>query len=159
MQGLAGFKLLAPWADKARRTTNAAAGVGFAIDVPFEFVIGTYSLSAGNYRFEALRSPTPGVCVLAVRGDDGRVHKLAVSTSSVRSHESSRSKLIFHRRETRHFLTEAWIEGRCLNLELYRSLQDFDSVQESSETEVILLVEPDHFGRAVYVIEDFGCTA
>lgn len=117
MQGLAGFKLLAPWADKARRTTNAAAGVGFAIDVPFEFVIGTYSLSAGNYRFEALRSPTPGVCVLAVRGDDGRVHKLAVSTSSVRSHESSRSKLIFHRRETRHFLTEAWIEGRCLNLD------------------------------------------
>ncbi len=159
MQGLAGFNLLAPWAAKPRRTVDASSGVGFVIDVPFEFVIGTYSLCAATYRIEALRSPTPGVCVLAVRGEDGRVHKLAVSASSIRSHELSRSKLIFQRREDRHFLTEAWIEGRCLSLQLYRSLQDFDSASESPETEIILLVEPDHFGRAVYVIEDYGCTA
>jgi hypothetical protein len=159
MQGLAGFNILTPWAAKARRAPNAAAGVGFVIDVPFDFVVGTYSLPAGIYRFEALRSPTPGICVLAVRGEDGRVHKLAVSASSIRSHERSRSKLIFHRRDDRRFLTEAWIEGRCFSLQLYRSLQDFDSDSENPETEAILLVEPDHFGRAVYVIEDSGCTA
>jgi|GEM_PF-5105166 len=159
MQAFVGFSLLAPWASKSRSATNATAAMGIVMDVPFDFVVGTYSVAAGNYRFEGLRSPTPGVCVLAVRGEDGRVYKLAVSISASHSAGRSRSKLIFHLRNERHFLRELWLGGRCLSLELYRSLQDFDTEQENRETEVILLVEPDREGHAVYVIEDSGCTA
>jgi hypothetical protein len=133
--------------------------MGIVIEVPFDLVVGTYSLAAGTYRFEALRSPTPGVCVLAVRGTDGRVCKLAVSISSSGSAARSRSKLIFQQRDERHFLKELWLGGRCLSLDLYRSLQDFDAEQQNPETEVILLVEPDREGHAVYVIEDSNCTA
>jgi hypothetical protein len=159
MQGLAGLNLMAPWASKSGSTTNATAAMGIVIDVPFDLVVGTYSLAAGAYRFEALRSPTPGICVLAVRGDHGKVYKLAVSISSWRGGGRSRSKLVFHRRDERHFLRELWLGGRCLSLDFYRSLQDFDAEQESTETEVILLAEPDGESNAVYVIEDSGCTA
>jgi len=133
--------------------------MGIIIDVPFDLVVGTYSLAAGIYRFEALRSPTPGICVLAVRGEDGKVYKLAVSISSARGAGRSRSKLVFHRRDDRHFLRELWLGGRCLSLDFYRSLQEFDTEQENPETEVILLGEPDRDGHVVYVIEDSGCTA
>jgi hypothetical protein len=133
--------------------------MGIVIEVPFDLVVGTYSLAAGTYRFEALRSPTPGVCVLAVRGGDGKVYKLAVGISSSRGAERSRSKLIFHRRNERHFLRELWLGGRCLSLDFYRSLQDFDMEQQNPETEVILLVENEREGHSVYVIEDSGCTA
>lgn len=159
MQGFAGLNLLAPWASKSRSTANPATTMGFVINVPFEFVVGTYSFRAGNYLFEALRSSTPGVCVLAVRGEDGRVHKLAVSGTSAHGQGRSRSKLIFQRRNERHFMSELWLAGRCLSLQFYRSLQDLDTDEQNAETEVILLVEPDQQGHTVYVIEDFSCTA
>jgi hypothetical protein len=159
MQAFVGLNLMAPWASKSGSGTNTTAAMGIVIDVPFDLVVGTYSLAAGIYRFEALRSPTPGICVLAVRGEDGKVHKLAVSISSARGAGRSRSKLVFHRRDERHFLRELWLGGRCLSLDFYRSLQEFDTEQENPETEVILLGEPDRDGHVVYVIEDSGCTA
>jgi len=159
MQAFVGLNLMAPWASKSGSGTNTTAAMGIIIDVPFDLVVGTYSLAAGIYRFEALRSPTPGICVLAVRGEDGKVYKLAVSISSARGAGRSRSKLVFHRRDDRHFLRELWLGGRCLSLDFYRSLQEFDTEQENPETEMILMVEPDREGHAVYVIEDSGCTA
>jgi hypothetical protein len=159
MQAFVGLNLMAPWASKSGSGTNTTAAMGIIIDVPFDLVVGTYSLAAGIYRFEALRSPTPGICVLAVRGEDGKVYKLAVSISSARGAGRSRSKLVFHRRDDRHFLRELWLGGRCLSLDFYRSLQEFDTEQENPETEVILLGEPDRDGHVVYVIEDSGCTA
>jgi hypothetical protein len=159
MQVLAGLGALVPWAFRARSIATAGLAVGIAIDVPFEFVMGTFSLSAGTYRFEALSSPTPGVCVLVARAETGEAYKLAVSTPSIRSHGGSRFKLVFHRRNERHFLQEVWLGGRCMSLELYRSLEDFDTDDNGPETEVILLLEPDDNGYSVYVIEDFSCTA
>jgi len=154
-----GLSLFALWANKARAVVAAPPAIGFAVDVPFGFVVGTGSFSTGTYRFEALHSPTPGICVLAVRGEQGRVYKLAVNVAAPASHGRNRSKLIFHQQHGKNFLTEAWLEGRRLGLELYRSIQDLDCNEESSNNEVILLVEPDKYGRTVYVIEDFGCTA
>jgi hypothetical protein len=159
MQAFAGLNLLAPWASKSGSTANTTTALGIIIDVPFNFVLGTHSLPAGTYRLEGTRSPTPGICVLAVRGKEGPVYKLAVGISSASGAERSRSKLIFHRRSEQHFLRELWLGGRCLSLDFYRSLQDVDTEQENPETEVILLVENDHQGHAVYVIEDSGCTA
>jgi hypothetical protein len=159
MQVFNGLSLLALWANKIRAVSAAPPAVGFVVDVPFGFVVGTGSFSAGTYRFEALHSPTPGICVLAVRGEDGRVYKLAVNVAGPASHEHNRPKLIFHQQHGKHFLTEAWLEGRRLGLQLYRSIQDLDCDEENSNNEVILLVEPDKYGRTVYVIEDLGCTA
>jgi hypothetical protein len=159
MQGFNGLSLMALWANKIRTAASEPPTVGFEIDVPFGFVVGTGSFSTGIYRFEALHSPTPGICVLAVRGEDGRVYKLAVSASASTSHGRNRSKLVFQQQEGKHFLTEAWLEGKKLDLQLYRSIQGLDFDQEGSRNEVILLVEPDQYGRTVYVIEDFGCTA
>lgn len=159
MQVFNGLSLLALWANKAREVVTEPRAIGFEVEVPFGFVVGTGTFSAGTYRFEALHSPTPGICVLAVRGDDGRVYKLAVSTSPSSGHGHNRSKLIFREQRGKHFLTDAWLEGTRLGLQLYRSIQDLDSDEENSNNEVILLVEPDKYGRTIYVIEDFGCTA
>jgi hypothetical protein len=159
MQAFNGLSLFALWANNSRAVVPDPPAIGFQVEVPFAFVVGTGSFSAGTYRFEALHSPTPGICVLAVRGKDGRVYKLAVSASSPSGHGHNRSKLIFHEQRSKHFLTEAWLEGTRLGLQLYRSIQDLDWDEENSNNEVILLVEPDKYGRTIYVIEDFGCTA
>jgi hypothetical protein len=159
MQIFNGLSLFALWASKAHAAVAATPAIGFEVEVPFGFVVGTGNFSAGTYWFEALHSPTPGICVLAVRGEDGRVYKLAVNVAGPAIHEHNRSKLIFHEQHGKHFLTEAWLEGRRLGLELYRSIQDLDCDEENSNNEVILLVEPDKYGRTVYVIEDFGCPA
>ncbi|HXN99447.1 MAG TPA: hypothetical protein VN881_10270 [Candidatus Acidoferrales bacterium] len=158
MQVFNGLSLLALWANKARAVVSEPPAIGFEVEVPFAFVVGTGTFSAGAYRFEALHSPTPGICVLAVRGGDGRVYKLAVTDNSPSAH-GHRSKLIFHEQRGKYFLTEAWLEGRRVGLQLYRSIQELDWDEENSNNEVILLVEPDKYGRTVYVIEDFGCTA
>jgi hypothetical protein len=159
MQGFTGLSLFALWANKAPASVTTPPAGGFVVDVPFGFVVGTGSFAAGTYRFEALHNPTPGICVLAVQGEDGRVYKLAVSVSAAASRGQKRSKLVFHQQHGKHFLTEAWLEGRQLGLQLYRSIQGLDYDEENSNNEVILLVEPDKYGRTVYVIEDFGCPA
>jgi hypothetical protein len=159
MQAFTGLSLLALWANKVRSVVAEPPAIGFVVEVPFNFVVGTGSFLAGTYRFEALHSPTPGICVLAVRGEDGKVYKLAVSTSSQPTLGHARAKLVFQQQHGKHFLTEAWLEGRRLGLQLYRSIQDLDDDQENLSNEVILLVEPDKYGRTIYVIEDFGCTA
>jgi hypothetical protein len=159
MQAFSGLSLMALWANGTSKADAVPPATGFVVDVPFGFVVGTGSFSAGTYRFEALHNPTPGICVLAVRGEDGRVYKLAVSASGSASQRLNRSKLVFQQENGKHFLTEAWVEGRRLGMQLYRSIQDLDGDRQGSNDEVILLVEPDKFGRTVYVIEDYGCTA
>ena len=159
MQAFTGLSLMALWANGTRKANAVPPAIGLVVDVPFGFVVGTGSFSAGTYRFEALHSPTPGICVLAVRGEDGRVYKLAVSASGSASQGVARSKLVFHQQGGKHFLMEAWVQGRRLGLQLYRSIQDLGWDQGNSNKEVILLVEPDKFGRTVYVIEDYGCMA
>ncbi len=80
MQVLGRFRRIGSVGIQGSLDSNPAATMGIAINVPFEFVVGTYTFRR-NYRFEALRSSTPGVCVLAVRGENGECHKLAVSTT------------------------------------------------------------------------------
>src|SRR6202050_3879527 len=96
MQAFTGLSLLALWANKVRSAVIEPPAIGFVVEVPFDFVVGTGVFLAGPYRFEALHSPTPGVCVLAVRGEDGRVYKLAGSACSSASRGNRSSKLVFH---------------------------------------------------------------
>jgi hypothetical protein len=157
MQVFTGIGLFVLWAAKTVR--SAVIDLGVVVEVPFDFVVGTHTFQPGTYRFEALRSPTPGVCVLAVRGEDGRVHKLAVSNLLEAGKGGMRSKLVLHRRGRRHFLSEVWLEGRRLGLQLYRSLYDSDEEIEEPETELVLLSKPDSRGRNVYVVQDLSCGA
>ena len=54
MQIFNGLSLFALWASKARAVVAATPAIGFEVEVPFGFVVGTGSFSAGTYRFEAL---------------------------------------------------------------------------------------------------------
>ena len=157
MQVFTGVGLFVLWAAKTVR--SAVIDLGVLVDVPFDFVVGTQGFPPGTYRFEALRSPTPGVCVLAVRGSEGRVHKLAVSNLLDAVKGNMRSKLVFHQRGQQHFLSEVWLEGRRLGLQLYRSLYDSDIDENGPETELVLLSKPDSRGRSVYVVQDLSCGA
>lgn len=157
MQAFTGIGLFVLWAAKTVR--SAVIDLGVVVEVPFQFVVGTHTFPSGTYRFEALRSPTPGVCVLAVRGEDGRVHKLAVSNLLEGPKGNTRSKLVLHRRGEQHFLSEVWLEGRRLGLQLYRSLYDSDVSEDEPETELVLLSKPDSHGRNVYVVQDLSCGA
>jgi hypothetical protein len=157
MQVFTGIGLFVLWAAKTVR--SAVIDLGVVVEVPFDFVVGTHSFPPGTYKFEALRSPTPGVCVLAVRSADGRVHKLAVSNLMESAKGNTRSKLVFHGRGGQHFLSEVWLEGRRLGLQLYRSLYDSDIAEDEPETELVLLSKPDSRGRSVYVVQDLSCGA
>jgi hypothetical protein len=156
MRAFAGFSLPNLWESKAPAQTNDARATEFVIEVPFKFVVGTYTLPPATYRFEVLPALTSRVCLLAVRGQNGQAIKLPVDGSQLAGHRHFRWKLIFDRREHLHFLTEVWLAEGRLSLHLYRSLQDSDPDEKRARTEVILLVEADSHGNSVYVTEDFG---
>jgi hypothetical protein len=156
MRELAGFSLRDFWESKPPVPTNDARAAEFVITVPFKFVVGTYTLPPGTYRFEVLPALTSRVWLLAVRGPNGHAIKLQVDGSRLAGHRNFRWKLIFDRREHLHFLTEVWLPEGLLSLHQYRSLQDQDPGEKRPRTEVILLAEADYHGNSVYVTEDFG---
>jgi hypothetical protein len=156
MRALARFSLPDLWASKAPAQTNDARAAEFVIKVPFEFVVGTYTLPPATYRFEALPALTSRAWLLVVRGQNGQAIELPVNVSQLAGRGHFRWKLIFDRRERLHFLTEVWLAEGRFSLHLYRSLQDSDRDEKHARTEVILLVEDDCHGNSVYVTEDFG---
>ncbi len=156
MRALAGFSLPDLWGSKAPAQTNDARAPEFVIKVPFEFVVGTYTLPPAIYRFEALPAPTSRGWLLAVRGQNGQGIKLPVDGSQLAGGRHFRRKLIFDRREHLHFLTEVWLAEGRLSLHLYRSLQGPDPDESHARTEVILLAEADYHGNSVFVTEEFS---
>ncbi len=88
----------------------------FRADVPFEFVIGRYTLPPGQYIFERLLGKAKAqdsIGILVVRSADSHIYRAIVTAMGSQRMDagSSDSKLMFTRHESRHYLDRVWLAG------------------------------------------------
>lgn len=110
------------------------------VRVPFEFVIGNQTFSAGTYKFRSLLNSVPDkatIDVLEVRSIEARLYR-AMVTDVVGSEDPNNPRLVFTRRGGRAFLSEVWEPGRQTGCRL-QSRNDFTQTGESENDKVTLM--------------------
>src|SRR5687768_4934743 len=95
-------------------SVQAQSGYTIKVDIPFDFTAGETSLRAGIYAIK-LTSEN----VLLVRSIDGKksVLVLARQATEPRSRQKP-GRIIFNRYGDRYFLSQAWVRGADLGVEL-----------------------------------------
>ena len=110
-----------------RESESAKQGCSIA-HVPFDFLVGSESMPAGQY---TVRSSNAQGDVLRITSTD--MTKDVVRLSSALYGQSSKPKLVFHRYGDRYFLAEIWDgdQGRML----IKSKQERAAQRELARTE------------------------
>jgi hypothetical protein len=114
------------------------------VQVPFEFVVGNQTFSAGIYKFRSLLNSVPSqasVDVLEVRSMVGRLYS-AIVTDVVGSSEPSHPRLEFIRIDGRAFLSEVWEAGESAGCRL-QIRHDKTQTAESEDNKVTLVASAD----------------
>ena len=96
-------------------------------NVPFDFIVGSQSLAAGEYTVASMNSQGEVLGIRSV-GNKGSAMRLTTRMSGTSEH----AKLIFHRYGDRYFLAEVWNgeSGR----ELIKSKQERAAQRELAST-------------------------
>ncbi len=84
----------------------AQAQIRAKADVPFQFSLNQYAMTAGNYEISS-----PGENVLVVRNLDTTQGRLLIASMRVRSNHVEHPKLVFRKYGDQYFLAEIW-DGR-----------------------------------------------
>jgi hypothetical protein len=92
-------------------------------NIPFDFVVGSEELQAGEYGVAAASST--GMAV-KISGDHKSVFRLSSTITANRRAETG--KLVFHRYGNRYFLAEIWTPGESEGRQLMKS-KDEKSVE------------------------------
>jgi len=85
-------------------------------NIPFDFVVGSEELQAGQYRVEPASSTG---MAMKISGDHQGVYRL--SSTITASRRAEKGKLVFHRYGNRYFLAEIWTPGESEGRELLKS--------------------------------------
>jgi len=85
-------------------------------NIPFDFVVGSEELQAGEYRVEAASSTG---MAMKISGEHKGVYRL--SSTITASRRAEKGKLVFHRYGNRYFLAEIWTPGESVGRELLKS--------------------------------------
>jgi len=87
-----------------------AQSMRVAAQIPFDFVVGSKALPAGEYTVNTI---TDGGAALQIRNADGSESaiRLTNSIAAKPKKSQSRSHLVFHRYGQTYFLAEVWREG------------------------------------------------
>ncbi len=97
--------------------------------VPFEFIVGNQSLSAGEYRVESI---TESGQVLMIKSADTKQSALRMTNPAGTNDKSGQAKLVFHRYGVRSYLAEVWL-GNGEVLQLAKSRQERATEREIAE--------------------------
>ena len=103
------LSLITVSATKAQTTRQVA-------NIPFDFVVGSEELQAGEYRVEPASSTG---MAMKISGDHQAVFRLSSTITANRRAETG--KLVFHRYGNRYFLAEIWTPGDSVGRELLKS--------------------------------------
>jgi hypothetical protein len=114
----------------------ALAAAGYAqsaqplqVTVPFDFVAGSRTLTAGQYTVSQPVN-TSAVAFRSARGAPGVV----VITQRVESPgRRGIAKLVFHRYGDRYFLAEVWDTDRSIGSQLSKTVQERELAQDSQK--------------------------
>lgn len=90
-------------------SVNAQSTQRLEVEVPFQFILNGQTLTAGTYTIERTDASRPNI--ITVKKDDGRVVRLVLTQRVERDSPSTKSSLIFIRREGKHYLFQVWNVG------------------------------------------------
>jgi hypothetical protein len=99
--------------------SNAAqGGNSIKADIPFDFVVGSKTLAAGEY---SIGSFTADGAAMRVSRSDGSNNAIRLSNSIVAPRPKQKSMLTFRRYGNTYFLAEVWVAGSTQGRELLKS--------------------------------------
>ena len=95
-----------------------SGGNNVRADIPFDFVVGSKTLSAGKYSIAQITSDGAGMRVMSRDGD----HKVIRLSNAVRANQpKQKSMLTFRRYGSTYFLAQIWVAGSAEGRELLKS--------------------------------------
>jgi len=102
-------------------SANAQSAKKVVADIPFAFVVGDQTLSAGEYTLKSTTAPANG---LMIQNADGQSEALRY-TFPIEPQQNRRSaRLVFHRYGQRYFLAEVWTGAGNVGRHLLKSRQE-----------------------------------
>ena len=104
-------------------STRAQAAYGVRADVPFDFVVGDRTISAGQVTAHGVSSNGAGP--LAIRNLDQNEIVLRAGRAMLSTDDSDACKLVFRRYGNRYYLAQIWIPG-------YKAWEVMKSKEEKS---------------------------
>ena len=114
----------------------SAQTVNVKATVPFSFIVGRSTLSAGEYSLKTMSNGQ----VLALSNREAKITELVLS-NSCESLTASKTKLVFHRYGDRYFLSQIWTEGNNRGHEIPISQREKETARNSSIQQVALVAE------------------
>lgn len=121
--------------------TLAAAGYAqhaqeLKVTVPFDFVVGSRALSAGQYTVS--QAGNPSAVIIRSAGSEPGVVMLANQVASPGRQELG--KLVFHRYGDRYFLSEVWGTDQNIGSQLPKTAPERELAQNSREDVATIFV-------------------
>ena len=92
-----------------------AQSVAHRANIPFDFIVGSTSLPAGEYTIESINSTDK---LLLIRGADGNGKAMILSHSVSSRRPAEKSELIFSQYGGEYFLARIWTAGNDAGREL-----------------------------------------
>ena len=90
-------------------------------DVPFDFAVGSKSLTAGDY---SVRTFTANGDAVLISGKDSKQRVIRLSQTIHARNVPKQAKLVFHRYGQRYFLSEIWTPGERTGRQLQKSSEE-----------------------------------
>jgi hypothetical protein len=100
---------------------------GLKAQIPFDFVVGDKTLSAGEY---TVNSVNDSGSALAIRSAEASNSAIRLSNSTGPNRNNTQSKLVFHRYGQTYFLAEVWRGGESSGRKLLESKQERAMLRE-----------------------------
>ena len=131
-------------------SANAQSVKKVAADVPFDFIVGDRTLSAGEYTLRSLGSPDTGVMIQDADGKNlGTRQTFPISPNSRRS-----ARLVFHKYGQRYFLAEVWTGAGEPGRHLTKSRQE-----RAIERELATIASKSEFSESIYKVVEVVAVA
>ena len=116
--------------------TPALAQVrGVRANVPFDFVVGTKAMSAGEYRLSLISGVTLRISQINGPGMAGIV------AAPVAGSDNNAPRLLFHRYGSHFFLTEVWVGETSISHRLYVSPAELGYARTTAPEAITILAK------------------
>jgi len=110
-------------------TQVAQAQQPMLVDIPFEFVAGSVTLPAGEYRVQKM---DPTSTVLLISCSDPRAAVVLTTNAAQALKIQTQSSLVFNKYGHRYFLSQVWTEGSIRGRQLLKSQREKEVAQIAS---------------------------
>ena len=124
-------------------TSAQSGGNTLRADIPFDFVVGSKTLSAGEYSLQQITQDGAGMSVRSSDGDHGVIR---LTTSVQSSAPAQKSKLTFRRYGNTYFLAQIWVSGSAQGREMVKSKAERDlaksegSLARNAKPEIVTII-------------------